>query len=241
MFKFKPIDVTKLPYKNLIIVCLSGVCFASIYQCSDKAVELEHNEGNWKFRYASMVDSFETTVNDQGEQLAYQDQLLINEKQAKDLLAMENSSLKKLSSSTKTKTVTKIEKVYVPLGEVVSARELSDTNEINSTDTVGSSYRPFGLSTEWYSMQGKVFDDGLSIDSLSITNEITTNIGWKRDKWYKKKYAVVEVKNTNPYTQVTGMQNVVVKPPKKLFFQTTGFKVGAGLLGGAYLGIRLTK
>jgi hypothetical protein len=206
MLKFLPIDLTKLPLKNLIIVCLAGVCFASIHQCSNKSIELENNEGNWKFRYAMMVDSFETTVNSQGEAIALQEQLLINEKQAKDLLAMENSSLKEISSSTKTTTVTKVEKVFVPFSEVVSSGGLSDTNKVMS--------RSFGLSTEWYSLRGRVLSNGVSIDSMSISNEITTNIGWKKDKWYKPKYAVVEVKNTNPHTVVTGMKNVVVKPPK---------------------------
>lgn len=236
MFKFKPIDVNKLPIKNLIIICLAGVCFASIKSCSDKSLEIESNEGTWKLKYASMVNDFETTVNDQGEQISTQEQLLINEKQAKELLAMENSSLKKIASSTKTRTVTKIKEVFIPLGEMVSARELGDTTQI---DTISPSYRPFGLSTEWYSLEGKVFDNSLTIDSLSIKNEITTNIGWKKDKWYKSKYAVVEVKNTNPYTSVTGMQNVVVKPKKKKFFQTTAFKVGAGIVGGLYLSTKL--
>jgi hypothetical protein len=186
-----------------------------------------------------MVDSFDVERNEFGEQLAYQDQLLINEKQAKDLLAMENSSLKKIASSTKTKTVTEIKEVYIPFGEVVHARELSDTNEIEESDLNAENYRPFGLSTEWYSLNGRVFSEGLIVDSLSIKNEITTNIGWKKDKWYKKKYAVVEVKNTNPHTQVTGMQNVVVKPPKKKFFQTTAFKVGVGIVGGLYLSTKL--
>jgi hypothetical protein len=239
MFKFKPIDLNKLPLKNLTIVCLACVCFVSIKSCSNKSLEIEANEGNWKFKYAAMVDSFSVERNEFGEQLAYQDQLLINEKQAKDLLAMENSSLKKIASSTKTKTVTKIKEVYIPFGEVVHARELSDTNEIEESDLNAENYRPFGLSTEWYSLNGRVFSEGLIVDSLSIKNEITTNIGWKKDKWYKKKYAVVEVKNTNPHTEVTGMQNVVVRPPKKKFFQTTAFKVGVGVVGGLYLSTKL--
>jgi hypothetical protein len=237
MFKFKPIDVNKLPLKNLALICLSVICFVSIKQCSDNSVEIEHNEGNWKFKYSAMVDSFSTEVNEKGQQIATQEQLLINEKQAKDLLAMENSSLKKIASSTKIKTVTKVEKVYIPFNEVVHARELPDS--IENVDTLRSTYKPFGLSTEWYSMYGKVYDDGLSIDSLSMKNEITTNIGWKKDAWYKKKYSVVEVRNTNPYTRTTGMQNVVVKPAKKKFFQTDAFKVGIGIVGGLYLSTKL--
>lgn len=238
MFKFKPIDVSKIPVKNLLIVCLCIVSLASMKECSNKSLELESNQGNWKFKYALMVDSFSTTVNDQGQQLAYQDQLLVSEKQSKELLAMENSALKKLNSSTKTKTVTVIKEVPVPLGDVVEAKISVDTVTGDTTE-VTRSYKPFDLSTEWYSLSGKVFDKELTIDSMFIRNVLTTNIGWKKDKWYKKKYAVVEVKNDNPYTSVTGMQNVVVKPPKKKFFQTTGFKIGVGVLGGFYLSKKL--
>jgi hypothetical protein len=185
-----------------------------------------------------MVDSFSTTVNKHGEELAYQDQLLISEKQAKELLAMENSALKKISSSTKTKTITKIKYVDIPLGEVVEAKVSIDTTT-GDTLKVTKPYKPFDLTTEWYSLSGKVFDKELTIDSMFIKNVLTTNIGWKKDKWYKSKYAVVEVKNDNPHTSVTGMQNVVVKPPKKKFFQTTGFKIGVGLVGGFYLSRKL--
>lgn len=236
MFKFKSIDVSKVPFKNLLIVCLAIVCLTSVRECSNKSLEVENNEGNWKFKYAAIVDSFKVERNEFGEQLAYQEQLFINEKQAKELLAMENSSLKKIASSTKTKTVTKIKEVYIPFEEMVSARELSSDEVV---DTMDRSYKQFGLTTEWYAIKGKVFNKGISIDSLSIKNEITTNIGWKKDKWYKKKYAVVEVKNTNPYTEVTGLQNVVVQPPKKKFFQTTAFKIGVGAVGALYLRTKL--
>jgi hypothetical protein len=233
MFKFKTIDVANIPFKNLLIVLLSIVCITSVRECSNKSLEVERAEGQWKFKYASMVKDYTTETNELGEQLAYQEQLLIDEKQAKDILKMENSSLKKIASSTKVKTVTKIKEVFIPFDEVVSARELSPTNEVDTTA------KPFGLTTEWYSFNGKVLHNGIKLDSVSFNNKITTNIGWKKDKWYKKKYAVVEVKSSNPHTQVTGMQNIVVAPRKKKFFETSAFKVGVGVLGGLYLSKKL--
>jgi hypothetical protein len=178
-------------------------------ECKDKSLEVENNEGNWKFRYKAMVDSFSVERNELGEQIAYQDQLLINEKQAKEMLAMENSSLKKITSSTKVKTVTKLEKIYIPLEEIVDAKVMSSADTVVTT-----SYRPFELNTKWYSIRGKVLDQSILIDSLSTYEELTTNIGWKKDKFWKSKYAVVETKSLNPNTSIVGMQNVVVKPPK---------------------------
>jgi hypothetical protein len=241
MFKFDSIDITKLPLKNLTILMLAVVSIVSIQQCSQKTLEIETNDGNWKFKYTMMVDSFEVKTNEQGDLLAYQAQLLVSNDQAKELLENENSELKKLSSHVKTKVVTEIKEVYIPFGEVVNARTVSDTNEvlIDTSDT--KPYKPFGVTTSWYSLSGKVFDEGLIVDSLSVKNEITTNIGWKRDKWYKKKYAVVEIKSKNPHTQIVGVQNVTVRPDRKKFYETNAFKVGVGIVGGFYINNRLNK
>jgi hypothetical protein len=238
MFKFKPIDINKLPIKNLMIVCMAVISIVSIRQCSQKTLEIESNNGDWKFKYAMMKDSFNTTINAQGEMIAFQDQMIVDERAGKELLKQENSELKELASHVKVHTNTVIKEVYVPLErETVSAREV----EFDST-IVGDSVeiRKFMIGDEWYGIKGRITPNAIAFDSVSFKEELTTNIGWKRDKWYKSKYAVIEVKSANPYTKVEGLQNVVVKEKKKLY-QTMGFKVGIGILTGMYINNRLSR
>lgn len=58
-------------------------------------------------------------------------------------------------------------------------------------------------------------------DDYIITHE------WTRPKWYKPQVASIRVVPQNPHTDSTNVEAVTITPPKR-FYQTTGFKVGAG-------------
>jgi len=73
------------------------------------------------------------------------------------------------------------------------------------------------------------------MDSIKIENESSVTIGWKRSGFlWLKKEPIVEVKNTNPYLQVTKMSNIVVKKSKSLF-DSPIFWIGVGIIGGHFL------
>ena len=240
MFTFKKIDLNKLPVKNLIIISCLIVIALMVRECSVSSIEAEANDGGWKLKYTAMVDSFTTETNALGEKVVIQDQLIISSKQANDMLAMENSSLKKLASSSSVRTVTKIVKIPTDMGmATIDAKEIpeefrGDSISEDSTITVDT----FHAGDEWFSLDGKVYNKRVFIDSLIFRDKITTNIGWRRDKGFKNlfkaKRAVVETKSANPHVSITGVQNVVVQDDKK-FFQTTAFKVGVGAVGALVL------
>lgn len=50
---------------------------------------------------------------------------------------------------------------------------------------------------------------------------------WIRPKWYKPQVASIRVVPQNPHTDSTSVEAVTITQPKR-FYQTTGFKAGAG-------------
>lgn len=109
-----------------------------------------------------------------------------------------------------------------------TSRAVCDSLKANSVIVPNN----FGVTDKWYSINGKVQKNGVLIDSLQVNNESSVTIGWKNSGFLGlKKEAVVEIKNTNPYLQVTKMNNVVIKKNKNIF-QKPFFWLGLGALGG---------
>jgi hypothetical protein len=90
----------------------------------------------------------------------------------------------------------------------------------------------FKLSEKWFNIDGLVKKDGLLIDTLTIPNKTVVNVGYKKAGFLNLgKQAVVSVKNENPYVNVTGLDNVVIRNKKK-FWQSPLFGIGVGILVG---------
>lgn len=144
---------------------------------------------------------------------------------------LENEELKKIKSKTKIKTVTQIKNVFVRYDSTIVVHDsLYDSTFIA---------KGFEIKDEWYNLKGITLKKGIYIDNISFRNELSTTIGYKKDKGlkniFKSSYPVVEVTNSNPYSSTVAMENVVIKPKKKKFYQTKGFALGAGILGGFLL------
>jgi len=97
----------------------------------------------------------------------------------------------------------------------------------------------FSLEQKWYSIDGKVNKEGLTLDSLKIQNESSVTIGYRKYGFLKlKREPLVEIKNTNPYLSLSKVGNVVVKPNKGIF-KSKVFWTGIGIFGGIYLKSKL--
>ena len=94
--------------------------------------------------------------------------------------------------------------------------------------------KSFSVKDKWYSIDGKVQREGLLLDSLTINNESSVTVGWKKSFLGLKSEPLVEIKNTNPYLSVTKMSNVVIKKKKGLL-QNPIFWTGLGVLGGVMI------
>jgi hypothetical protein len=97
--------------------------------------------------------------------------------------------------------------------------------------------KPFLKQTEWYTIGGMINRLGwLQIDSLVIPAKFTYAVGDTMrtgffNKLLRKSDQVVRMRVDNPNVTITGMDNIYIKQEKK-WHQTTGFKVGVGVLIG---------
>jgi hypothetical protein len=56
-------------------------------------------------------------------------------------------------------------------------------------------------------------------------------VGTKKNGLFKKNEYVITVQNSNPYMQVTGLQNYTLTP-KKRFYEKTWFNFSVGFVAG---------
>tara|TARA_R110000868_G_scaffold70031_1_gene206229 strand:- start:1215 stop:1931 length:717 start_codon:yes stop_codon:yes gene_type:complete len=92
--------------------------------------------------------------------------------------------------------------------------------------------RKFNKDDKWFTINGIVKKDGVMIDSIKIPNESSVTIGYKKSGFLNLgRTPIVEIKNTNPYIDVTKVSNIVTKKNRGIF-NTKGFWVGVGVISG---------
>ncbi len=153
------------------------------------------------------------------------------------LLELEKS-MKEVQSQVKQRsTTTIIEKQvpFIPDGYADTTGVVKNENgEVIRRDSIAVPSR-FKLNEKWFNVDGYVKKDGLIIDSLSIPNKTIVTIGYKKAGFLNlSKDAVVQVKNENPYVNVTGLDNIVIKKKKKIW-QNPLVHIGVGVVLGYYI------
>lgn len=170
------------------------------------------------------LTSFKKLVNDQGDSIAIQDQVIISERLAKKLIADSYEKLKAVKSQTK--VVTKIELVEVP---VPATSEI----EIVEIDTSNFMRVPqsFALINSNFTLNASVDTLGLKINKLYIPNTTTVTCGLEKRGFFRKSQPVVVVNHSNSLLQTSGMSNVVVEN-RTPWYNTRGFNLAVGFAAG---------
>jgi hypothetical protein len=171
--------------------------------------------------------------------LATQTQTIMTQKEAISMGLLElEKSMKEVQSQVKQRsTTTIIEKQvpFIPDGYADTTGVVKNENgEVIRRDSIAVPSR-FKLNEKWFNVDGYVKKDGLIIDSLSIPNKTIVTIGYKKAGFLNlSKDAVVQVKNENPYVNVTGLDNIVIKKKKKIW-QNPLVHIGVGVVLGYYI------
>ena len=171
--------------------------------------------------------------------LATQSQTILSQKEAIELGLLElEKSIKEVQSQVKQKsTTTIIEKQvpFIPDGYAdTSGIVRNESGDVIRRDSIAVPIR-FKLNEKWFNIDGLVKRDGLVIDSLTIPNKTIVTIGYKKAGFLNlSKDAVVQVKNENPYVNVTGLDNIVIKKKKKIW-QNPLVHIGVGVVLGYYI------
>jgi hypothetical protein len=228
---------------KIIIIALLLVLFILGYKGCEYYKEKE-NLLNQVSSYKNGEKAFKTKLLEDSSTIAQQKQTILSQDEAIKLGILKlEGEIKKVQSQVRQKqdiTITDVAIPFVPdnyadttgwkrqIAEGQSSKALLDSLMANSIIVP----KGFSLKDKWYSLDGKVKKDGLLLDSLKINNESSVTIGWKNSGFLGlNKEPVVEIKNTNPYLNVTKMDNFVNKK-KKNVFQTKLFWGGLGILGG---------
>ncbi len=248
MISFKKIDVQKLPVQKLLIVALAIIAIFSIRSCRLKEIALNDKGLEIDF-YQNQNQTITREKNKFGEEIASQKILLVTKDKALEKQLLANSSLTSINSHYKAKlktTLTNVTAGYIRdtvFEQVMSAKEAHE-NLPDSVKVIPVGTK-FIKEDKWFSIKGRVQEDGIKFDSLSFINEPTINIGYKRKEgirgYFQKKDKTIEIINPNPYTTTTGISNINFKEPPKMFFETRGFAFGVGVLATVFAGFMLSK
>jgi hypothetical protein len=192
-------------------------------------------------------EGFRKQISRLGDTLNIQTQRIISSKEQIEALGLsaelKDDQIKTLQSRVAIRESVgfKKDKVLIPYvpgkNSVVFTRDSA-----NHEDTLDNGCPNFPLEfaqdQQWDTIHGEVTERGIEFTRLQFLTSPTVTLGFKRATTFKQFFSrpepVVVVTDKSPYATVTGMQNVVYKEPAK-WYQTTGFKVGAGGVVGVIL------
>jgi hypothetical protein len=169
-------------------------------------------------------ENFELQVDELGRTTATQAVMLIDAKKDYESLLSDFTQLKNTKSETKVYTETRVDSVYVPTTIVDTMFVDLDTLPV---------YR-FVKDDEYFFISARVGATETLIEKVSFKNDITFSHRWERKNFLSKKTYFVEVNNTNPYLNVTGLQNYTIEEDKR-FYERGRFWFVVGLGGGFLL------
>ena len=223
--------------KNYIII---GVLIAIILLLGWGVLNMRGELKN----YQNQISKFElgeqeyiTKLDAQGRELNEQSQVILTKDQAIKHGLLEIDRLKKVQSQVKVITRTQVDSILIPFIDSVD-KHILVVDSINYLPIPKS----FSLTDKWYSFDGVINKQGILMDSISFVNDIRITLGYKKQPFIKdlfsKPIPIVDVLNQNPYTEVTGLQNVVIEERKK-FYHKKGFWAGVGFVGGIFVATQL--
>lgn len=215
--------------KHALLICIFLLTFF-VWQTFSANTKLKEYK-NQVIKLKDGEQLFIQKLNEKGEKIAEQDQIILTQKDAIAHNLLEINNLKKIKSQVKIKTITKIDSVYIPV---------IDTVERIVYDTTGLALlklpTKFGLESEWYSIFSTINKNGMLLDSLSMYNRQVITIGMKSNGIFKSPTPSVVVKNENPYVNVNSLNNVVIKNDTR-FYDKKGFWFGVGVGTGVLIPI----
>jgi hypothetical protein len=195
--------------------------------------------------------SFKKKMQDDSSLIATQTQTILSQNEAISLgLLRLDGQIKDVQSQVRQRQRVIVDKLpipFVPNGYADTtewAKRLKKgerTKDICDSLMANSLIVPqqFKLDDKWIKIYGKVKKDGVLMDSLRLENESSVTIGWRKVGFLNlKREAIVEVKNTNPYVDISNLNNVVIKP-KSGILHKKGFWFGLGGLVGIILKSKL--
>lgn len=177
---------------------------------------------SWKSKYDSVLK----IVDGKDKAIRMNESVLNDLKNQNKELKIKLNEFKNVESVTKVITKTVIDTVVVEYdNSIVVGNDGSFTGNVD-------------IDSTFYNLSCTFTEKSFTLNSLSIPNTQTIIVGDKKIRGWtgisKGTEFSVMVDNTNPYIQNVNIQNYTIKKEKK-WYQTQGFAIGVGVLGGLLL------
>lgn len=205
---------TKTILNRLLIIALIATCIILLF----RSWVANHNYSSDIEDLLHEKQGIEKLIDEQGRESAYLKATILTKDKAIQKQLKEIAQLKSLDTKIKIVNTTRIDTLLL---------ELHDTTIISSNDTIR--YQKFSHEEKWFTLNGKVKDKQLIIDSLRIHNQYTIETGDAKVGLFKKEKRVY-VRNENPYTSTDDLKFFILEDKKK-WYQRDGWKiVGTAIL-----------
>jgi ribosomal protein L24 len=198
----------KLPFYVLLVLC-----FILAYLLRESKEALSNINPN-------------TITVDSGRVVAQRQRILELEEAVRLGLIEKTHMINKIAQQSKIQAQTIIVEKKIPIQteKVI----IIDTATMDTSNYVRV---PFKINQQdsWYSIIGHVDTSYFTLDTLKVNNALSIVVGEHKGKWWQKNEPMVEVKSSNPYTDIK-IENVTIKQNRK-FWQRPLFGVLIGAIG----------
>jgi hypothetical protein len=189
---------------------------------------------------------FKVKMQKDSSTIAQQNQTVLTQNEAVKLgLLKLEGEIKKVQSQvqqTQEVIIKKVEIPYIPKNYADTswiAKLLKGDKDPQLCDSLLANSvivpQPFKLNQKWYNISGSVEKKGVLLDSIKLNNECDVTIGYKKSGFLNlSRTPIVEIKNSNPYFNVTKMNNVIIKKNNSIF-ENKIFWGGLGIITGFIL------
>lgn len=204
---------------NIIVFLTAGlvILFLLVDRCNIKADN--RRVISQLSEYQLKEKSFTVKRLHDSSTIVEQNQTILTQKEAIKLgLASLDNKMKQLQAQIRERSeVVIVDKLvpFIPSGWIdTTGLVRNEAGEVIRTDSL-SVPKEFKLNERWFRINGYVNKVGVNIDSLVIPNKTVMSIGYKGG-FLKKREAIVSITNENPYVNVIGLDNVVIKERRNI-------------------------
>lgn len=200
----------------------SGLWILALFILVSVIVSKAKNEKTQKQNIIALQSEISNFKLKDGTEVATVKSLQFENDQLKESLSQKEKEI--AAKFSEVKTVTRIEE-----------RIKFDTIRIAYKDTIKCNFRRVGaIKNKSYSLDYITTQKGVKLSNLSVPDTIVIVTGLKRKWFLGKETATIDVIHTNELVKVNSIKHIENKP-KKRWYDTNIFKIGAGFIAGAML------
>lgn len=209
-------------WKNyLLVLCCLAIVGLLMKGCFNKSV-YETEIAGLNDKLVRQESALKIIMRKDSSRLYQMEQKLMSERHARILAEDASKRFKTLDAVVKTTIDVRRDTIWVPF---------TDSSLTYCNDTIDI---PIAYADKWFYLGGKVQHKGLMLDSIGFKpGYVNVLVGEQRRGLFKKPLPVVELQIENPYMNITGANNVVVKDKRRkpLLLSRTAMLVYGFVLG----------